>query len=90
VAKIRSQVVLRKPLRAAVAAGHPWIFRDALEPFDLPAGRVVTVVDARGKLVGRGLVDDGPIGVRVWTADDEAVGEPLLVRRIAAAADGSR
>lgn len=82
----RSQVVLRKPLRAAIAAGHPWIFRDALEPFDLPAGRVVTVVDAKAAFVGRGWVDDGPIGVRVWTADDEAVGEPLLVRRIEAAA----
>jgi 23S rRNA (cytosine1962-C5)-methyltransferase len=77
--------VLKKPLRAAIAAGHPWIFRDALESFDLPAGRVVTVVDGKGAFVGRGWVDDGPIGVRVWTADDEAVGEPLLVRRIAAA-----
>ncbi len=77
---------MRKPLRAAVAAGHPWIFRDALEPFELPAGRVVTVVDARGAFVGRGLVDDGPIGVRVWTAQDEAVGEPLLRRRIETAA----
>lgn len=85
-AKSRSQVVLLKPLRATVAGGHPWIFRDALAPFDLPAGRVVTVVDARGRFVGRGVVDDGAIGVRVWTADDEAVGVPLLVRRIEAAA----
>jgi len=85
VAKPRSQVVLRKPLRATVAAGHPWIFRDALQPFELPAGTVVTIVDPRGRFVGRGLVDDGPIGVRVWTADDEAVGPPLLARRLAAA-----
>ncbi len=82
----RSQVVLRKPLRAAIAAGHPWIFRDALEPFDHPPGRVVTIVDGKGAFVGRGWIDDGPIGVRVWTADDEPVGEPLLVRRIEAAA----
>lgn len=47
-AKPRSQVVLRKPLRATVAAGHPWIFRDALQPFELPAGTVVTIVDPRG------------------------------------------
>lgn len=78
--------MLKKPLRAAIAAGHPWIFRDALEPFDAPAGRVVTVVDAKGAFVGRGWIDDGPIGVRIWTADDEAVGEPLLARRIEAAA----
>ncbi len=85
-AKSRVQVVLRKPLRAAVAAGHPWIFRDALQPFEVPVGRVVTVVDAKGAFVCRGWVEDGPIGVRVWTADDEAVGPPLLVRRIEAAA----
>lgn len=77
--------MLRKPLRAAVAAGHPWIWRDATTGSEHAPGTVVTVVDAKGKFVGRGLAEDGPIAVRVWTADDEPVGPEMLARRVASA-----
>jgi 23S rRNA (cytosine1962-C5)-methyltransferase len=84
-------VRLRKELRRALGLGHPWVYRDALEPSDaavgdLQAGEVVDVLDARGRLVARGLADDGPIAVRVWTTADEPLDEGLLARRIAAAA----
>jgi 23S rRNA (cytosine1962-C5)-methyltransferase len=81
--KTRPQVVLRKPLRAAVAAGHPWIWRDATQGSEHAPGTVVTVVDGKGRFVGRGVAESGPIAVRVWTADDEAVGPGMLARRIA-------
>lgn len=75
-------VRLRKPLERALAQGHPWIFRDALEPFHGDPGDVATVTDARGRFVARGLVDGGAIGVRVLTTRDEAVGEALFEARV--------
>jgi 23S rRNA (cytosine1962-C5)-methyltransferase len=76
------RLTLRKPLSRVLRAGHPWIFRDALAPFSAPAGAVATVVDAKRRFVARGLVDEGPIGVRVFTVDDEPIGAELLARRI--------
>lgn len=62
--------------------GHPWIWRDALADFRADAGDVVTVVDARNAFVARGLAEEGPIGVRVFTLQDEPVDESLFSRRI--------
>jgi 23S rRNA (cytosine1962-C5)-methyltransferase len=58
------------------------VYRDALQPFRAEAGDVVTVVDDKRKFVGRGLADDGPIGVRVFTTTDEKVDADLFERRI--------
>jgi 23S rRNA (cytosine1962-C5)-methyltransferase len=78
---------LKKRLERVLREGHPWIFRDALAG-RLPApGRVVTVVDARGRFVVRGLSEAGPIGLRVFTTRDEPVDAGLFARRIRAAAD---
>lgn len=55
---------LRRALRSAIEAGHPWIYRDALAPFDLTPGTIVRVADDRGPLA-IGLADAGAIGVRV-------------------------
>ena len=74
--------VLRKPLARVLRAGHPWVFRDALQPYRAAAGDVVTIVDDKRKFVARGLADDGPIGVRVFTTKDEDVDEALFERRI--------
>lgn len=78
-------VVLRKPLRAALAAGHPWVFKDALENAAIAPGTVVTVVDARGRFVARGWADAGPIAARVLTAIDEPIDDAFLRARISAA-----
>ncbi len=77
------KVRLAKALERTVAAGHPWIFRDALAEEPGEPGDIVTVLDRRGRFLARGIVDLGPIGVRVWTTRDEPVGEPLFARRIA-------
>lgn len=76
---------LKRPLRAAIEAGHPWIWRDALEPFDLEPGTVVRVHDDRGP-VATGLAEQGPIGVRVLATRPVTIDGSFFAARIARAA----
>jgi 23S rRNA (cytosine1962-C5)-methyltransferase len=78
-------VRLRKPLERSLRAGHPWIYRDALEAFDASAGADVRIVDRTGRFVASGLAELGPIGVRVFSLEDRAVDDKLFAERIAAA-----
>lgn len=79
-------VRLTRPLERTVHAGHPWIYRDALAPFEAPPGEHVDVFDKRGRLLARGVVDAGPIGVRVFTTDPkERIGAALFAQRVEAA-----
>lgn len=50
-----------------------------------PPGTVATLVDARGRFLARGLLEAGPIGLRVFTTTDEAFDKALLSRRLDAA-----
>lgn len=61
---------LSKGLARHLRAGHPWVFRKALErPPKLPAGSVVDVTE-QGKFIARGYYDPrSPIAVRVLTRD---------------------
>lgn len=73
----------------AVRGGHPWVLREERNVH--PVGTVVRLVDGRSdEVVGIGLVDEGPIAVRVVSRG--AGGEPLpeLLRRRFAAADALR
>lgn len=47
----------------------------------------VRVEDREGRFVAWGLVEEGPIGVRVWTTRDEGIDERLVASRIARAAE---
>lgn len=76
------RVRLRRPLERAIRSGHPWIWRDALEPFDAAPGVVVEVMGKGGRPLARGLADAGPIGLRVFTTRDEAVDQALFLRRV--------
>ena len=78
-------VTLCKPLERVVAHGHPWIYRDALKEREIPAGKVVTVLDRRGRFLARGLAEAGPIGVRVFTRRDVPVDDALVAARLDAA-----
>lgn len=78
---------LRKPLERAIAQGHPWIYRDALEDFSAPVGAIASITDGRGRFLARGITDQGPIALRVFTTRDELVGEGLFAARIARAAE---
>lgn len=78
-------VRLRKPLERSLRAGHPWIFREALEAFDALPGASVRVADRNGKFVARGLAESGPIGVRVFSLDDRPLDDAFMAERIEAA-----
>jgi 23S rRNA (cytosine1962-C5)-methyltransferase len=78
-------VELRKPLERAVRSGHPWLYREALAPFDAAIGTRVRVFDRSGKFLATGLAEGGPIAVRVFSLRDEAVDGALFRERIARA-----
>ncbi|MEY4582818.1 MAG: hypothetical protein RL701_7521, partial [Pseudomonadota bacterium] len=78
-------VQLRKPLERAVRSGHPWLYREALAPFDAPLAARVRVVDRAGKFLATGLVEGGPIALRVFSLRDEAIDGALFRERIARA-----
>lgn len=63
----RARVLLTKPLRERIRAGHPWVYDRALSalPRDVVAGDVVTIADAEGE-VALAFADPGsPIRARV-------------------------
>ena len=61
---------LQRGLGRHLRAGHPWVYRKALEHVPkLPPGSVVDLTEA-GKFVARGYYDPlSPIAVRVLTRD---------------------
>jgi 23S rRNA (cytosine1962-C5)-methyltransferase len=75
-------VRLTRPLERSLYAGHPWIYRDALAPFEAAPGEPLDVFDKRGRLVARGIAESGPIGVRVFTTRKESIDEALFAARI--------
>lgn len=72
-----------------IRAGHPWVFRDALQGRDIaePTGAVVELLTGNREFVGRGFVDrEHPVAVRVLTRDPEqrvTPGSGLLAERFA-------
>ncbi len=79
---------LQKDLARHLRAGHPWVFRKAVErgPKGLAAGAVVAVTEG-GRFVARGYWDPhSAIAVRILTRDAaEAVDAALWRRRVARA-----
>jgi 23S rRNA (cytosine1962-C5)-methyltransferase len=68
---------------------HPWIFKgDVADASDVEPGVVVTVIDAGGRFVGRGLFNPKPaLCCRIVTWEEEAVDAGFFARRLAAAVD---
>src|SRR5262249_16884670 len=66
---------------------HPWIFKgDVAEAADVTPGDVVTVRDAGGRFVGRGLFNPRPaLCCRILTWTDEPIDAAFIARRIDAA-----
>ncbi len=73
---------LAKGLGRHLRAGHPWVFRKALErPPKIPPGSVVDLVEA-GKFVARGYYDPfSAIAVRVLTRDPRQTVDAAFFRQ---------
>ncbi|MDI6823612.1 MAG: class I SAM-dependent rRNA methyltransferase [Bacillota bacterium] len=68
--------------------GHPWVFAGEIETIggDFAPGDLVTVVDHRGRFVGRGFINPASlIRVRLLTHRDERVGDDFWLARLRAA-----
>jgi 23S rRNA (cytosine1962-C5)-methyltransferase len=78
---------LKKELARAIRGGHPWIYADALDaPRGLATGSVVDVIGKNGNFLARGLYDArSPIGVRIYTLEDEPLDEKFFRRRLSSA-----
>ncbi|HKE20513.1 MAG TPA: class I SAM-dependent rRNA methyltransferase [Kofleriaceae bacterium] len=87
---------LRLPHEVArrIRLGHPWVYREALDPrrvLNEQPGNPVELVDWDGEFVGRGVFDgETAIAVRVMTRDQREEVGPELVRRRARAAVAMR
>ena len=86
--KAATELALQKDLARHLRAGHPWVFRKAIEraPRGLPAGSIVDVTDG-GRFVARGYFDPhSAISVRILTREPaEAVDAAFWRRRVARA-----
>lgn len=68
-----------------VQAGHPWIFQGEVAEVrgEFAPGDVVTVVDFRGRLLGKGYINPASqILVRMLTAQDEPIDRDFFLRRL--------
>lgn len=78
------RVVTLKPGKSKpLWMGHPWVFADSIERVEAGEGDEVRVVDARGDVVGRGLLSEASaIRVRLVARDKEEapLGEVLDAR----------
>jgi 23S rRNA (cytosine1962-C5)-methyltransferase len=84
----RKLVVSRRDVVRVIQGGHPWIYRDALDPLaGVAAGEIVEVVERGGRFLAHGYADPGsPIAVRVLSRDPDAeVDAALIAARVAAA-----
>jgi 23S rRNA (cytosine1962-C5)-methyltransferase len=86
--RAEAELPLRKDLARHLRAGHPWVFRKAVEkaPGRLPPGAIVDVTDD-GRFVARGYYDPlSAITVRILTREPaEVIDAAFWRRRIARA-----
>ncbi len=86
---VEATLELRKDLARHLRAGHPWVFRKAVEkaPSRLAPGTVVDVAE-QGRFVARGYYDpQSAIAVRILTREAaEAIDAAFWRRRVARAA----
>ncbi|HTT71666.1 MAG TPA: class I SAM-dependent rRNA methyltransferase [Anaeromyxobacteraceae bacterium] len=81
--EVLARLTLQKDLGRHLRAGHPWVFRRAIEkaPRDLPAGAIVDVVEGE-RFVARGYYDPhSAITVRILSRDPAESIDGLFWRR---------
>lgn len=68
-----------------ILEGHPWVFQGEVERVhgDFEPGDIVTVVDGRGHLLGKGYINPrSQILVRMLTTRDEPIDAEFFARRL--------
>jgi 23S rRNA (cytosine1962-C5)-methyltransferase len=85
----RTAVLRLKRGHEARARVHPWLFKgDIADASDVEPGGVVTVRDAGGRFVGRGLFNPRPaLCCRILTWHDEPIDAAFFARRLARSVD---
>lgn len=73
---------LLKPLERRISAGHPWVYRDAVRPFQAKTGDIVTLYDNKRRFLARGLADDGALAIRLLTTQNQPIDAAFLAQRI--------
>lgn len=88
----RPTLRLTKPLRDAIAAGHPWVYDRALRPLPpgLAAGDLAVVADEHGPLATVVVEPASPIRARVLDRDPDAAIDAAWARGRAHAAAAAR
>ena len=81
------RVRLLKKLAKSIHAGHPWLYRDAVESAGpLPDGAVVLLAGPDGRALGRGFwAASTPIAIRMLTTDAADALPELVQARLAEA-----
>lgn len=89
---MRPRLRLVKPLRDAVAAGHPWIFDRAVAalPAGIEPGDVAIAADERGPLAAVFVDPGSPIRARVLDLDPDAAIDDAWARDRGRAAGAAR
>jgi 23S rRNA (cytosine1962-C5)-methyltransferase len=83
-----AKLILKRGKDARVRAGHPWIYRGEVAEVvgNWKAGEAVSVLDSRGRFLGRGFYNPRPSLVcRLLTRRDEPVDAASFRRRVEAA-----
>jgi 23S rRNA (cytosine1962-C5)-methyltransferase len=84
------QVVLRRREEKRILSGHAWVFSNEIDKIEgePPAGSVVAVTRADGKLVGYGLFNPKSlIAVRIFSRRASAIDPAFLAERLGKARD---
>lgn len=86
-------VVLRPKRSESLRRKHPWVFSGAIdrifldEEEELQEGDIVTVVDDKERILGRGHFAEGSIAVRMITFEDEAIDDSFWTKKLQLAYD---
>src|SRR5690349_3043253 len=85
----RGTVRLPHDVARRIRAGHPWVYREAIDKRVLrqPPGSPIDLVDEDGEFVGRGVFDgETAISIRVVTRDERRqIGRELYADQVKSA-----
>src|SRR5215831_8152999 len=80
---MKSQVVISGRGEDRIRGGHPWIYRTDVGEIHAAAGDIVSVRNARGRVLGEALYSDrSQIAIRMLTSGEQPADAALIRRRL--------